>query len=372
MKRVLFIFGTRPEAIKMAPLVREFRKYPAEFEAIVCVTAQHREMLDRFLDFFEIVPDFDLNIMEPDQSLFDITSRAVKGLEEVVNRFVPDIIFVQGDTTTAFAGALSGYYTGVTVGHVEAGLRSGDKHAPYPEEMNRVLIGHLADYHFAPTERARDNLAREGIAENVYVVGNTVIDALLLCLDTIRSHGDERYAEFFDFIDFSRKILLVTGHRRESFGGPFQNICNALTDISKQFADVEIVYPVHLNPQVKKPAMAILKDIGNIHLIDPLDYPHLVWLMEKSYLILTDSGGIQEEAPTLGKPVLVMRDVTERTEGIAAHTAELVGTDPARIVARVSTLLGDRDEYGKMARAENPYGDGRSCERITRIIREML
>ena len=374
MRRVLFIFGTRPEAIKLAPLIRAFSKHGA-FDVRTCVTAQHRQMLDQVLSFFKISPDFDLNIMKQNQSLFDVTADGLKGIENVLNFFIPDIIFIQGDTTTAFVGALSGFYRKVKVAHVEAGLRSFNKYSPFPEEMNRVLAGHLSDIHFAPTERAMENLRREGIEKNVFVVGNTVIDALFLGLSIIEDDKKlkskiEGY--FSKLIRESSRVILVTGHRRESFGKPFENICHALRDIASKFGDVEIIYPVHLNPNVREPVNRILKGIDNVHLIEPLPYPYMVWLMRRAYVILTDSGGIQEEAPSLGKPVLVMREVTERVEGIEAGTARLVGTDRERIIRETEKLLTDEEEYLKMARAVNPYGDGKSSERILRITERFL
>jgi len=372
MKKLLFVLGTRPEAIKLAPLIRQCDEYRDKYETRVCVTAQHREMLDDVLSFFDIKPDYDLNLMQPNQSLFDITIEALKGLKQVFDEYKPDNIFIEGDTTTVLVGALTGFYTKTKVSHVEAGLRSGDKFSPYPEEMNRVLAGHLSDYHFAPTPKAADNLANEGIRENVWVVGNTVIDALFLGLKTIESAGDRHHSEFFHFIDFSKRVVLVTCHRRESFGKPFENICLALRDLSEGFKDVEIVYPVHLNPNVLLPAREILGDVPNIHLINPLSYSMLIWLMNRSHLVLTDSGGIQEEAPSLGKPVLVMRDVTERTEGIEAGTAKLVGTDRERIVREASSLLTDAEAYEKMSKAVNPYGDGKASGRIMKIISTVL
>jgi len=355
-KKILFIFGTRPEAIKMAPVIKEFKKEKS-IDVKVCITAQHREMLDQVLNFFGIKPDYDLNLMKPNQSLFDITANSLKSLEKVLDKEKPDLIFVQGDTTTAFVGALAGFYKKMKVAHIEAGLRSHNKYSPFPEEINRVLVGHVADYHFAPTERAKENLYRENIKKNVYVVGNTVIDALFLGLNIIKKEGEEKFYKYFDFIDFSKKIILVTGHRRENFGKPFENICYALKEIAKR-EDVEIVYPVHLNPNVKKPVNEILNGVRNIHLIEPLEYPYLIWLMSKSYLVLTDSGGIQEEAPSLGKPVLVMRDVTERTEGIEAGTAKLVGTSKETVINEISILLDNKKYYDKMAKAINPYGKG--------------
>jgi UDP-N-acetylglucosamine 2-epimerase (non-hydrolysing) len=370
LDRILFIFGTRPEAIKMVPLIKELGKCPDSFDVKICVTAQHREMLDQVLEFFEIKPDYDLDLMKPNQSLFELTANLIKGVESVLEDFEPDLIFVQGDTTTAFVGALAGFYKKVKIAHIEAGLRSHNKYSPFPEEINRVLVGRLADYHFVPTERARQNLFNEGINKNIWVVGNTVIDALFLGLRIIKEHGEEEYYQYFDFVDFSRKIILVTGHRRESFGEPFKNICFALREIADSFEDVEIVYPVHLNPNVRKPVNEILKGHSRIHLIEPLKYPYLIWLMSKSYLVLTDSGGIQEEAPSLGKPVLVMRDVTERVEGIEAGTSILVGTDKDRIVAETSKLLENCEKYNKMARAVNPYGDGKASQRIVKAVKE--
>jgi len=372
MNKILFIFGTRPEAIKMAPLIKEFEKNKDKFDIKVCVTAQHREMLDQVLDFFNINVDYDLNLMKPNQSLFTITADIIKSLENVLDSSKPDLIFVQGDTTTAFAGALAGFYKKIKIAHIEAGLRSFNKYSPYPEEINRVLVGHIADYHFAPTERAKKNLYNEGIKKNVWVVGNTVIDALFLGLDIIKKEGEDKYYKFFEFVDFSKKIILVTGHRRESFGEPFKNICFALKEIANSFEDIEIVYPVHLNPNVRKPVYEILQGHPRIHLIEPLEYPYLIWLMSKSYIVLTDSGGIQEEAPSLGKPVLVMRKITERVEGIEAGTAKLVGTNKDKIVKETMKLLESEQEYKKMANAVNPYGDGKASKKILKIIKEIL
>jgi UDP-N-acetylglucosamine 2-epimerase (non-hydrolysing) len=368
MIKTLFIFGTRPEAIKMAPIIKESEKHTDRIITKVCVTAQHREMLDQVLDFFKITPDYDLNLMKKDQTLFDITADSLKGLEKVFKDYRPDLIFVQGDTTTAFVGALSGFYEKIKVGHVEAGLRSHNKFSPYPEEVNRVLAGHLADLHFAPTERAAENLKEEGVTENIWVTGNTVIDALFLGLKIVKETAEDAYSRFFDFVDFSKRVILVTGHRRESFGEPFENICMAMKEIIDRHEDVEIVYPVHLNPNVRRPVNAILKDTNRIHLIEPLDYPHLIWLMNRSYLVLTDSGGIQEEAPSIGKPVLVMRDVTERVEGVQSCTAKLVGTDKNKIISELETLLTNKGEYDKMSKAVNPYGSGDSAKNIINIV----
>lgn len=370
-KRILVVFGTRPEAIKLSPIIKAF-KNAGIYDVKICVTAQHREMLDQVLSFFEIVPEYDLNLMKKNQTLFDITTDSLKGLETVIREVAPDIIVVQGDTTTAFVGALAGFYAQVKVAHVEAGLRSKDKYSPFPEEMNRVLAGHLADYHFAPTERAAANLRAEGIAMDIWVVGNPVVDALMLGLHLIKQRGEDVYRQFFSFIDFSKRVLLVTGHRRESFGRPFEEICHALKELSIKFDDIEIVYPVHLNPNVREPASRIMGNSQRIHLIEPLDYPSLIWLMSKSHLIITDSGGIQEEAPSLGKPVLVMRDVTERTEGIDAGTALLVGTNKEKIIAHVEELLTNNTLYTKMSKINNPYGDGKSSERIMNILKGLI
>ena len=367
MNKMLFIFGTRPEAIKLTPLILNAKRKGTN-EVKICVTAQHRAMLDQVLSFFKITPDFDLNLMRPDQSLFSITSTALTSLEKVLKKERPDLIFIQGDTTTAFTGALAGYYGKIKVAHIEAGLRTGDRFSPYPEEANRVLASHLSDYHFAPTSKAAENLSREGIVRNVWTVGNTVIDALFLCMEMIAKEGEQKYCRYFDFIDFSKKIVLVTGHRRESFGRPFENICHALKMLSETCTGIEIVYPVHLNPNVQRPVNQILKNLKNVHLIEPLEYPYLIWLMSKAYLVLTDSGGIQEEAPSLGKPVLVMRNTTERPEGIEAGIARLVGTETENILKQAITLLTNRKEYEKMAQAANPYGDGTAAEKIIQIL----
>ena len=369
--KVLFFFGTRPEAIKMAPLIHEFQKrFGGIDELRICVTAQHREMLDQVLGFFAIRPDFDLDIMRPNQTLFDVTGKALQGLQQVFKSYRPDWLFVQGDTTTTFVGALAAFYEKIRVAHIEAGLRSFDKYSPFPEEMNRLLTARLADIHFPPTPKARENLLKEGIAEDkIFVVGNTSIDALFLCLDRI-SEKAVGMLERLKQVDFRKKILLVTGHRRESFGKPFENICRAIQTIAR-LEDIEVVYPVHLNPQVRKPVLSILKNIPNIHLLDPLDYPSFVWLMHKSHVVLTDSGGVQEEAPSLGKPVLVMREVTERVEGVEAGTAKIVGTDPEKITGETLTLLRDPAVYDAMSKAANPYGDGKSSQRIFDIIRSV-
>ncbi|WP_038059272.1 non-hydrolyzing UDP-N-acetylglucosamine 2-epimerase [Thermodesulfovibrio yellowstonii] len=369
------IFGTRPEAIKMAPLYWEFKKYQEDFDVKVCVTAQHRQMLDQVLNFFNIKPDYDLNLMRNNQSLFNITSDSIVELEKVYDDFNPHIVLVQGDTTTSFTSALSAYYKKIKVAHIEAGLRSGNKYSPFPEEINRVLVGHIADYHFAPTEKAKQNLYNEGIRENVWVVGNTVIDALFLGLRILEENEELRSKielYFNGIFEFQReKIILVTGHRRESFGEGFENICNALKEIAESYPELKIIYPVHLNPNVREPVNRILNGIKNIFLLEPLEYPYLIWLMSKSFLILTDSGGIQEEAPSLGKPVLVMREVTERVEGIEAGTARLVGTKKEKIIDAVRSLIENPSKYQKMAKAINPYGDGLASKRIVEIIRSI-
>lgn len=363
--KLAFIFGTRPEAIKLAPLILKFKK-DENIQTFVITTGQHREMVNQVLDFFEITPDINLDIMKHNQTLEYITSSTIEKLSPLLENLKPDVVFVQGDTTTAFASALVSFYKKLKVAHIEAGLRSFNKYSPFPEEINRVLIGKIADYHFAPTETAKKNLYKEGIKKNVYVVGNTVIDALLMAVDKVKNNISY-YEKKFNFIDRNKKVILVTGHRRESFGKPFENICNAIKKIAKEF-DVEVVYPAHLNPNVRKPVMSILSDIKNVHIIDPVDYPSLVYLMYISYLVLTDSGGIQEEAPSLGKPVLVMREVTERIEGIKAGTAKLVGTNPEKIYKYVSKLIKGKDFYNKISKAVNPYGDGKASDRIYKVI----
>jgi UDP-N-acetylglucosamine 2-epimerase (non-hydrolysing) len=371
-KTILFIYGTRPEAIKMAPLIKEFLKFPDSYNIKICLTGQHRQMLDQINGFFDIAEDYDLNIMSTNQTLFDITTRCFLGLKDIFEKMLPDLIFIQGDTTSAMIGALAGYYKQIPIAHLEAGLRSGNKYSPYPEEVNRIIIGHIADYHFAPTNKAIENLKKEGIEKNVYMVGNTVIDALHLGLKIINNIYTTKYEEYFSFLDFSKRIILITGHRRESFGSGFECICQAIAKIAREYLDVQFVYPVHLNPHVREPTNRILKGLPNIFLIDPLEYPYLIWLMEKSFFVLTDSGGIQEEAPALGKPVLVMREVTERQEGIEAGTAKLVGTDFNRLVEAISELLENDSVYLQMANAVNPYGDGNSSMKIVEIINQVI
>jgi UDP-N-acetylglucosamine 2-epimerase (non-hydrolysing) len=373
IKKVLFIFGTRPEAIKLAPLILELRKFPALFDVRVCVTAQHRQMLDQVLRFFEIDPDHDLDIMRPGQTLFDVTATSLVGLKGVIESIVPDWVIVQGDTTTVFTASLAAFYCHSRVAHVEAGLRSFNKYSPFPEEMNRVMTSRIADLHLCPTDNARANLLREGIPEGTIIVtGNTVIDALLYGVNKVKDLTAAAFKDAFAGIndrDFTKRIILVTGHRRENFGAPFLDICNALKELASR-ENVVVIYPVHLNPNVRKPVFDILRDTENVHLIEPLDYPAFIWLMEKSYLILTDSGGVQEEAPSLGKPVLVMREVTERTEGVDAGTARLVGTDRKKIVEEASLLLDEPKRYAAMANRKNPYGDGRSSQRIREALLE--
>ncbi len=369
--KILFVYGTRPEAIKMAPLVKEFKNNP-EFDVRVCVTGQHREMLDQVLNFFQITPDYDLDLMKPNQTLFSVTADVLLGLEPILEEFKPDNVWVQGDTTTVMAGSLAAFYKQISVSHLEAGLRSGEKFSPFPEEINRKVTGHIADYHFAPTDRSVDNLAAEGITDHVWQVGNTVTDALLLGLDIIKESGERKYEEYFSDIDFSKRIILVTGHRRESFGGPFQEMCESMKEIALKYDDVELIYPVHLNPNVRKVVNEVLADVDNVKLIEPLDYPYLIWLMNRSHLVLTDSGGIQEEAPTLGKPVLVMRNVTERQEGVEAGTAKLVGTSKEVILREAYALLDSDEAYKKMANAVNPYGDGTTSKQIVEIYKKQL
>jgi len=368
--KVLTVFGTRPEAIKMAPVVRALAA-DATLDAKVCVTAQHRQMLDQVLDIFDIQPDFDLDLMKPGQDLSDITANVLLGMREVYKQWTPDIILVHGDTTTTLAASLSAFYAKVKVGHVEAGLRTHNKHAPWPEEMNRSLAGVVADIHFAPTDKSREHLLREGVAEHhIHVTGNTVIDALLDVVQRVRGDSalQQRFANQFDFIDPSKRLILVTGHRRENFGAGFENICRALAQLAQR-PDVQIVYPVHLNPNVQEPVNRILANTANVHLIEPQDYLPFVYLMDQAALIITDSGGIQEEAPSLGKPVLVMRDTTERPEAVSAGTVKLVGTDPHTIVSAAIALLDDEAAYATMSRAHNPYGDGQAAKRIVGILR---
>jgi len=364
MRKLLFIFGTRPEAIKMAPIIHECLKYPGQLQVKICLTGQHREMLDQVLHFFGIKGDYDLSLMQPGQTLFDITSKGLNGLQEVLASASPDIVLVQGDTTSAFVGALAAFYQKVAVAHIEAGLRSHNKYSPFPEEMNRKLIGQLTDLHFTPTPRASENLEKESIKGKIFEVGNTVIDALLYAVERVRTSDNPE----FPFLDPFKKLILVTGHRRESFGKPFQDICDALLDIVHAYPQVQIVYPVHLNPHIQEVVNAKMKGVESVHLIPPVEYPQLIKLLDRCYFVITDSGGIQEEAPALGKPVLVIRDVTERTEGIDAGTAILVGTSREKIVTHARLLLDDVNAYQQMAKAVNPYGDGTSARKITDVL----
>lgn len=375
IKKILIVFGTRPEAIKMAPLVKAF-KAETSFETRVCVTAQHREMLDQVLEIFDITPDFDLNIMKPGQDLYDITSNVLLGMRSVLADLRPDIVLVHGDTTTTLAASLAAFYQKIKIGHVEAGLRTGDIYSPWPEEANRQLTSQIATYHFAPTQTSKENLLNENIdSKRIVITGNTVIDALFLALKKINTEQKlerrilESIKERFPF-DESRKLVLVTGHRRENFGQGFIDICLSLKTLAENNPEIEIVYPVHLNPNVQKPVHEILGDVPNVYLIKPLQYESFIYLMNRSYFIITDSGGVQEEAPSLGKPVLVMRDTTERPEALEAGTVRLVGTDSKRILQEGQGLLDDVLEYKKMSQAHNPYGDGNACQRIVDFIKE--
>lgn len=367
--KILSVFGTRPEAIKMAPVLKKLAGQNG-IDSKVCVTAQHRQMLDQVLDLFDIKPDFDLNLMKAGQDLTDISTNVLLGMREVLRTWRPDLVLVHGDTTTTLAASLAAYYEKIEVGHIEAGLRTGNIYSPWPEEMNRHLTGAIASLHFAPTQLARENLLHEGIvSKNILVTGNTVIDALLNVIDRVNSDVTlkAKLDKDFEFLDKSKRLILVTGHRRENFGMGFENICNALSEICLS-NNVEIVFPVHLNPNVQGPVHQILGNNPAIHLITPQDYLPFVYLMNRSHLILTDSGGVQEEAPSLGKPVLVMRDTTERPEAVAAGTVKLVGTDRQKIIDAVRLLIEDESEYLKMSRAHNPYGDGKASERITEYI----
>jgi UDP-N-acetylglucosamine 2-epimerase (non-hydrolysing) len=363
MKNVLVVFGTRPEAIKLCPLVLELKQHPSDFKTTVCVTAQHREMLDQVLEIFDVRPDYDLDLMRQNQSLAYITSTCLNRIGETIERALPDVLLVQGDTTTSFAASLAAYYNKVPVGHVEAGLRTYDKYSPFPEETNRRLTSAIADIHFAPTETNRDNLLREGIPQDsIFVTGNTVIDALFWVRQKIRS-DQKPYADLAG-VDPGKRMVLITGHRRENFGTRFAEICRAFKRLAERHQDITIVYPVHLNPNVRRPVHEILAGVENIRLIEPVDYELFVYLMDRSYFIISDSGGIQEEAPSLGKPVLVTRDTTERPEAVAAGAVKLVGADPQKIVVEAELLLSDHAAYARMADVANPYGDGHACRRI--------
>ena len=369
MKRKnLIIFGTRPEAIKMAPLVNQFLA-DDRFETKVCVTGQHREMLDQVLRFFNIKPDYDLSLMKPNQNLYNLTAEVIAGLKPILESFKADFVYVHGDTTTTMAASIAGFYSGAKVCHIEAGLRTNNMLSPFPEEMNRQVAGRVATYHFAPTIKSQENLLKENIAEeNILVTGNTVIDALLESSSRVANLENEDVINLKTKINFNNRIILVTGHRRENHGQGFINICDALKEIAVKNPDVEIVYPVHLNPNVLKPVNELLGNIKNIHLVKPLSYPSFVWLMNKSFLIITDSGGVQEEAPSLGKPVLVMRDTTERPEAVEAGTVILVGTNTNKIISEAQELLDDLVKYNSMSSIHNPYGDGKACQRIIEFI----
>ncbi|PVW15740.1 non-hydrolyzing UDP-N-acetylglucosamine 2-epimerase [Marixanthomonas spongiae] len=367
MKKVLILFGTRPEAIKMAPLVKEFQKHPTVFETKVCVTAQHREMLDQVLFFFDIAPDYDLDLMKPSQNLYGLTGDIISGLKPVLERFKPNYVFVHGDTTTTMAGSIASFYSGAKVCHIEAGLRTHDKWAPFPEEINRQITGRIADFHFAPTEISKQNLLVENISEeNIIVTGNTVIDSLLQSVKKVYANPSKLVKELAERLE-DKEVVLVTGHRRENHGDGFIRICEALKEIAVQKPQIKIVYPVHLNPKVQKPVNRILKYIDNIILIDPLAYQDFIWLMNRAKLIITDSGGVQEEAPSLGKPVLVMRDTTERPEAVDAGTVILVGTKKDLIVKETLGLLNNQERFEKMSQLHNPYGDGKASSKIVQI-----
>lgn len=367
--KFLIVFGTRPEAIKMAPLVKAFQKEGLDFQ--VCITAQHRQMLDQVLEFFDIVPDFDLNLMKPSQTLNQLSAKILHGFDAVLEEAQPDWVIVHGDTTTSSMSALVAFHRGIKVAHVEAGLRTYNKHSPFPEEINRQLTGRIADVHFAPTAWAVANLVKEGVSSTEIVqTGNTVIDALYLGLSKIESgYTNEGIGKIKSLINPKKKMLLVTGHRRENFGDGFKKICLALKEIASD-PNVQIIYPVHLNPKVLEPVNRILGEVGNVHLIEPLDYPAFIYAMQSSYLIITDSGGVQEEAPALGKPVLVMRETTERPEAVEAGTVKLVGTDTQKIIQEARYLLNNQEIYTTMTKAHNPYGDGKACERIIRALKK--
>lgn len=381
MKKVMLVFGTRPEAIKMAPLVKEFQKHTGEFKTVVCVTGQHREMLDQVLEIFDIKPDYDLDIMKQGQDLYDITARVLTGMRNVFKECKPDVVLVHGDTTTSTASALAAFYQQIPVGHVEAGLRTHDIYSPWPEEMNRQITGRIATYNFSPTSLSESNLKEEKAQGNVYVTGNTVIDALHMVVAKLKNDKALANEQInilskagYDVtrLDDGKKLVLITGHRRENFGDGFINMVTAIKDLKNKYPDVDFVYPMHLNPNVRKPIHEVfgedLSNLGNMFFIEPLQYLEFVYLMEKSTIVLTDSGGIQEEAPGLGKPVLVMRDTTERPEALSSGTVHLVGTNYNEIMNEVSILLDDAEEYNKMSHAVNPYGDGKACDRIVRIL----
>lgn len=384
MKNIMLVFGTRPEAIKMCPLIKEFQKYPKEFKTTVCVTGQHREMLDQVLNIFDVKPEYDLDIMKQGQDLTDVTSRVLIGLRNIFKECQPDVVLVHGDTTTSTAGALAAFYAQIPVGHIEAGLRTHDIYSPWPEEMNRQITSRIATYNFSPTMLAESNLIAEKVIGSIFVTGNTVIDALHMVVEKLKN--DKQLAMEQDQILFNagydinrlrgnKKLVLITGHRRENFGNGFINICSAIHDLKNKYPDVDFVYPMHLNPNVRKPIHDIFGDnltnLGNMFFIEPLQYIEFVYLMEKSTIVLTDSGGIQEEAPSLGKPVLVMRETTERPEALSSGTVHLVGTNYNKIMSEVSTLIDSQEEYDKMSHAVNPYGDGLACSRIVKVFKSL-
>lgn len=371
MKKVLILFGTRPEAIKMAPLVKEFQKHASTFDTKVCVTAQHREMLDQVLAFFEITPDYDLDLMKPGQNLYGLTADIITGLQPVLEEFKPDYVCVHGDTTTTMAGSIASFYSGAKVCHIEAGLRTHNKWSPFPEEINRQITGRVADYHFAPTATSKKNLLKENIAEeSILVTGNTVIDALLQSVDKVNENPSELIQKLDKDLG-DGEVILVTGHRRENHGEGFIRICNALKEIAEKKPDLTIVYPVHLNPKVQQPVNEILKEVTNVKLIDPMAYQDFIWLMNRSKIIITDSGGVQEEAPSLGKPVLVMRDTTERPEAVEAGTVLLVGTNQQLIVEETLDLLANTERFTEMSTLHNPYGDGNACKHILNYLEKL-
>ena len=371
MKKILLIFGTRPEAIKMAPVVKEFQKYPKAFDTKVCVTAQHREMLDQVLEFFNISPDYDLNLMKPGQNLYNLTATIIESLKPILEEFMPDYVFLHGDTTTTMAGSIASFYSGAKVCHVEAGLRTNNKLSPFPEEINRQITGRICNYHFAPTETSKNNLLKENILEeSILVTGNTVIDALLNSVEKVNENPSKLIRDLSKQIG-NQEVILVTGHRRENHGSGFQRICRALKLIAEDDKNRLIIYPVHLNPKVQEPVNKILSGISNVILIDPLAYKDFIWLMNRSKIIITDSGGVQEEAPSLGKPVLVMRDTTERPEAVEAGTVLLVGTNQDLIVSKALELLNNKNNFIKMSKLHNPYGDGFASKRIVNFIKNI-
>ncbi len=370
MKKILLIFGTRPEAIKMAPLVKEFQKHPSDFHTKVCVTAQHREMLDQVLDFFEISSDYDLDLMKPGQDLYSLTAAIIESLKPILETFVPDYVFVHGDTTTTMAASIASFYSGAKVCHIEAGLRTHNKLSPFPEEMNRQITGRVCDLHFAPTQASKKNLLAENISKkNILVTGNTVIDALFESVSRVKNLSTKNIEHIKKALSPGQDVVLVTGHRRENHGEGFQRICQALKEIATSKPEVKIIYPVHLNPNVQKPVNKHLKGLKNILLISPLSYPEFIWLMNRSKIIITDSGGVQEEAPSLGKPVLVMRENTERPEAVDAGTVILVGTNKERIVCEALELLNNKERFQSMSELHNPYGDGKACNRIINYLK---